>query len=131
MLIGSSIGMGTHGMHLWNNFVYSKETTRGKSELTLGNLNQSADGLGRDYAFSYSPGKIESLTLIAPNFVGGSSGANLGEKSETYKMLINKGVDATTASQFASSLPIYFGPQGSTGGPNYSGIVILFLFIFF
>ncbi len=129
VLVGTLIGMGTHGMHLWNNYVYSKETTRGKSELTLGNINQSADGLGRDYAFSYSPGKIESLTLLAPNFVGGSSGANLGEKSETYKMLINKGVDATTAAQFASSLPIYFGPQGSTGGPNYSGIIIIFLFI--
>lgn len=129
VLIGSLIGMGTHGMHLWNNFVYSKETTRGKSELTLGNLNQSADGLGRDYAFSYSPGKIESLTLLAPNFVGGTSAGNLGEKSETYKMLINKGVDATTALQFSSNLPLYFGPQGSTGGPNYSGIIVLFLFI--
>ncbi|WP_435356179.1 YfhO family protein [Emticicia sp. SJ17W-69] len=129
VLVGSLIGIGTHGMHLWNNFVYSKETTRGKSELTLGNLNQSADGLGRDYAFSYSPGKIESLTLLAPNFVGGTSAGNLGEKSETYKMLINKGVDASMALQFSSNLPLYFGPQGSTSGPNYSGIVILFLFV--
>jgi len=116
-------------MHLWNNFVYSKETTRGKSELTLGNLNQSADGLGRDYAFSYSPGQIETLTLLAPNFVGGSSSGNLGEKSETYKMLINKGVDASTAAQFSSNLPLYFGPQSYVSGPNYSGIIILFLFI--
>jgi hypothetical protein len=129
VLVGSLIGMGTHGMHLWNNFVYSKETTRGKSELTLGNLNQSADGLGRDYAFSYSPGKIETLTLLAPNFVGGASRENLGEKSETYKMLINKGVDPTNASQFGSNLPLYFGPQSYVSGPNYSGIVILFLFI--
>lgn len=129
VLVGSLIGMGTHGMHLWNNFVYSKETTRGKSELTLGNLNQSADGLGRDYAFSYSPGKIETLTLLAPNFVGGASSGNLGEKSETYKMLINKGVDATTASQFSANLPLYFGPQSYVSGPNYSGIIILFLFI--
>lgn len=129
VLVGSAIGMGTHGMHLWNNFVYSKETTRGKSELTLGNLNQSADGLGRDYAFSYSPGKVETLTLLAPNFVGGASRENLGEKSETYKMLINKGVDQTTASQFASSLPLYFGPQSYVSGPNYSGIIVLFLFI--
>jgi hypothetical protein len=116
-------------MHLWNNFVYSKETTRGKSELTLGNLNQSADGLGRDYAFSYSPGQIETLTLLAPNFVGGSSSGNLGEKSETYKMLINKGVDGSTAAQFSSNLPLYFGPQSYVSGPNYSGIIILFLFI--
>ena len=129
VLIGSLIGMGTHGMHLWNNYVYSKETTRGKSELTLGNLNQSADGLGRDYAFSYSQGKIETLTLLAPNFLGGASSENLGEKSETYKMLINKGVDPTTASQFSSSLPLYFGPQSYVSGPNYSGIIVLFLFI--
>ncbi|AFK03809.1 hypothetical protein Emtol_2673 [Emticicia oligotrophica DSM 17448] len=129
VLVGSLIGFGTNSMHLWNNFVYSKETTRGKSELTLGNLNQSADGLGRDYAFSYSPGKIETLTLLAPNFVGGASAANLGEKSETYKMLVGKGVDATTAAQFSSNLPMYFGPQSYVSGPNYSGIIILFLFI--
>lgn len=129
VIIGSVIGLGTHSMHLWNNFVYSKETTRGKSELTLGNLNQSADGLGRDYAFSYSPGQIETLTLLAPNFVGGSSSGNLGEKSETYKMLINKGVDGSTAAQFSSNLPLYFGPQSYVSGPNYSGIIILFLFI--
>ncbi len=129
VLLGSAIGMGTHGMHLWNNYVYSKETTRGKSELTLGNLNQSADGLGRDYAFSYSPGKIETLTLLAPNFVGGASSENLGAKSETYKMLINKGVDATNALQASSNLPLYFGPQSYVSGPNYSGIIILFLFV--
>ncbi|CAH0993909.1 hypothetical protein EMA8858_00014 [Emticicia aquatica] len=129
VFVGSLIGMSTHGMHLWNNFVYSKETTRGKSDLTLGNLNQSADGLGRDYAFSYSPGKIESLTLLAPNFVGGASRENLGEKSETYKMLINKGVDQAAASQFSSNLPLYFGPQSFVSGSNYSGIIILFLFI--
>ncbi len=127
--VGSIVGIGTHGMHLWNNYVYSKETTRGKSELTLGNLNQSADGLGRDYAFAYSPGKIETLTLIAPNFVGGASARNAGESSETYKMLINKGVDATNAAQFSSNLPLYFGPQSYVSGPNYSGIIILFLFI--
>jgi hypothetical protein len=129
VLVGTLIGMGTHGMHLWNNYVYSKETTRGKSELTLGNLNQSADGLGRDYAFSYSQGKIESLTLLAPNFLGGASNSNLGEKSETYKMLTNKGVDAANALQYTSSLPLYFGPQSYVSGPNYSGIIVLFLFI--
>jgi hypothetical protein len=44
-------------------------------------------------------------------------------------MLINKGVDASTAAQFSSNLPLYFGPQSYVSGPNYSGIIILFLFI--
>ena len=131
ILLCSVIGVATRGMYLWNTLTYTKETTRGKSELTLGNINRSADGLDKDYAFgnNYAFGKIETLSLLAPNFVGGSSNGNLGTSSETYKMLIGKGVDESTARQFSSNLPLYFGPQGYTSGPNYSGIIILFFFI--
>ncbi len=131
ILIALTIGVGTRGMYIWNTLVYSKETTRGRSELTLGNVNGSSDGLDRDYAFgtNYAFSKTETLTLLAPNFVGGSSNGNLGTSSETYKMMVGKGVDPATAQNFSSSLPLYFGPQGYTSGANYSGIIVLFFFI--
>ncbi len=131
ILVCIAIGVGTRGMYLWNTLVYTKETTRGKSELTLGNINRSSDGLDRDYAFggNYAFGKIETLTLLAPNFVGGSSNGNLGTNSETYKMMVGKGIDESTARNFSANLPLYFGPQGYTSGAFYSGIIILFLFL--
>ncbi|WP_337045203.1 YfhO family protein [Emticicia sp. 17c] len=131
LLLCTAIGVGTRGMYLWNTLVYTKETTRGKSDLTLGNINRSVDGLDKDYAFgkNYAFGKIETLTLLAPNFLGGASDTDLGTNSETYKMLIRQGVDDTNARRFSAGLPMYFGPQGYTSGANYSGIIILFLFL--
>lgn len=131
ILVCLAIGVGTRGMYLWNTLVYTKETTRGKSELTLGNINRSSDGLDRDYAFgqNYAFSKLETLTFLAPNFLGGSSGGNLGTSSETYKMMIGKGIDESTARSFSSNLPLYFGPQGYTSGAFYSGIIVLFFFL--
>jgi hypothetical protein len=119
------VGMATHAMHLWNNYDYSKESTRGKSELTLGNIKPS-DGLDRDYALAaYNYGILESLTLATPNFMGGA----LGKSSETFKTLTRNGVGDADAKQFVSQMPTYFGPQGGTSGPAYSGAIICFLFI--
>lgn len=131
ILVCMAIGVGTRGMYLWNTLVYTKETTRGKSELTLGNINRSSDGLDRDYAFgqNYAFSKLETFTFLAPDFVGGSSNGNLGTGSETYKMMVGKGVDAGTALNFSSNLPLYFGPQGYTSGAFYSGILVLFFFL--
>lgn len=121
------IGVGSHTMRLWNNLVYSKESTRGVSELSQSTVGKS--GLDRDYAFGWSYGIDETFNLIVPDLMGGGSVGSLSTDSETYKTLISNGVDPNMAGQFVQQLPLYFGKQSVTSGPAYSGVLVVFLFI--
>lgn len=108
---------------------YTKETMRGGAV-----LHNSADseagksGLNRDYAFQWSYGKLETMTLLIPNIYGGSSNYPLGEESESYKT-IKKYAGSSQAKQFVKSVPTYWGDQPFTSGPVYAGAIICFLFI--
>lgn len=127
-LSGSAIiGVGTNAERLWNNLTYSKESTRGNSDLSKTTVGKS--GLDKDYAFGWSYGIEETLTLVVPSMMGGGSSGALPKSSETYKTLAAGGVDANMAEQFIQQLPLYFGEQSSTTGPAYSGILIVLLFI--
>ncbi len=117
---------------------YTKETIRGKSELTAKTTNpdgkapssESKGGLDKDYAFTYSYGKAETLTLLVPNVYGGGSNGGLSTNSDFYKALVNRGFDAPTAKQFAElGAPAYWGDQPILGGPAYAGAALLFLFV--
>lgn len=108
---------------------YSKETMRGGAVLK-GTEDSKAgkSGLNREYAFQWSYGKAETMTLLIPNFYGGSSNYALGEDSETYKTL-KKYAGSSQAKQIAKSLPTYWGDQPFTSGPVYAGAIICFLFV--
>lgn len=122
---------------------YTKETIRGTSELTARTTNpdrsaeagksvenETKSGLDKDYAFSYSYGKAEALTLLIPNAFGGASGGGLGTDSEFYKALVNRGLEPAQAQQFVElGTPTYWGDQPMVGGPAYAGAVLLFLFV--
>lgn len=108
---------------------YSKETMRGGAVLEKENDdNAGKEGLDRDYAFMWSYGKGETMTLLIPNFYGASSNYPIGEESETYKTL-KKYAGAQTARQFAKSAPTYWGDQPFTSGPVYAGAIICLLFV--
>ena len=64
---------------------YAKDSMRGGSELDSSAGGEKSSGLNIDYAFDWSYGKAESLTLLVPNLYGSSSGYDLGVESETYK----------------------------------------------
>ena len=108
---------------------YAKDTMRGGAVLQQ-NTNEDGTkentGLDIDYAFDWSYGKMETLTLLIPNFNGGSSGYNVGEDSEVYKVLRSSG----QAKQFSQYAPMYWGAQerGTSGAP-YAGAIICFLFV--
>ncbi len=108
---------------------YSKETMRGGVALHGAEDSEAGKtGLNRDYAFMWSYGKAETMTLLIPNFYGGSSNYPLGEKSETYNT-IKKYAGASQAKQFVKAVPTYWGDQPFTSGPVYAGAIICFLFI--
>lgn len=128
----AAVSVGTHTTRLWNGYDYSKETIRGKPELSVSNgakTEANQDGLDKEYAFSYSYGLGETLTLLIPNAYGGSTPAALSNTSETYKTLTNRGLDAATAQSVVQSLPLYWGDQPIVSGPVYAGAIIFFLFI--
>ena len=108
---------------------YSKETMRGGAVLKGTEDSEAGkSGLNREYAFQWSYGKAETVTLLIPNFYGGSSNYALGEDSETYKT-VKKYAGTSQAKQIVKALPTYWGDQPFTSGPVYAGAIICFLFV--
>ncbi|GAB2536981.1 YfhO family protein [Spirosoma aerophilum] len=138
LAVAGALAAGSFGKRLLVLNQYTKETIRGKSELTAKTTNpdgktpssESKGGLDKDYAFTYSYGKAETLTLLIPNAFGGASGGGLTTDSEFYKAMTSRGVEPGAAKQMAElGAPTYWGDQPMVGGPAYAGAALLFLFI--
>ena len=130
LILAAILAAGTSFTRLKTTLDYGKETTRGKSELT-NNLDNKTQGLDKDYATQWSYGVAESMTLLIPNFYGGSSANSVLsiEDSETLDFLRkfkNKKL-ANSLAQFKSSS--YWGEQPIVSGPTYLGAIVIFLFV--
>lgn len=132
-IIAGVMGLLSYAVVLFPTYDYTKETMRGgRSELTKPGEkeNKSKGGLDKNYAFGYSYGITEVLTMVVPRMYGGSS-AEMQPGSKTAKVLEEKtGMPEDQADQFAQQLPAYWGPQGGTSGAVYFGAIICILFIF-
>ena len=104
-----------------------QNSIRGATELTTTTPSgeKISSGLDKDYAFAWSYGKGELLTLLVPNAYGGSSGGMLGPNSELYKELRAKGAQVGKEVQ----APTYWGEKTFTSGPVYFGALVCFLFV--
>jgi len=121
---------GTRLTSMQMNQSYLKETMRGgHSELTKQAQGKPAEGLDIKYATDWSYGKAETLTLLIPNFMGGASGYNVGEKSVLYDELVKARVPKSSAKQFCQGAPTYWGEKMFTSGAVYVGAIICFLFV--
>ncbi|MDR2622549.1 MAG: hypothetical protein LBC48_08235, partial [Dysgonamonadaceae bacterium] len=113
---------------LYSNYELGQESLRGPSELTTvkdGVEEKASNGLDIDYAFSWSYGRGELLTLLIPNAYGGSSAESLGKDSQFYKTLKSYGQQVGKEVQ----APTYWGTQPFTSGPVYFGAIVCFLFV--
>ena len=82
--------------HMYSNWDLGQHSIRGASELTpkpdeTGKVEKASSGLDKDYAFQWSYGWKELLTVMIPDVYGGSSGGTLGSSSELYKELKKNG----------------------------------------
>jgi hypothetical protein len=122
---GSFIGQ------LWAVKEYTPFSGRGKNELVLPAQTNAPQetGMNREKAFAYSNGISEPMTLLVPNFYGGSSQDYLvqNRESETYKALVGVG-NEQQANQLAQYTTPYWGAQ-PIAAPYYGGAIIAFLFV--
>ena len=112
---------------MYSNWDLGKTSIRGATELTTTTPagEKISSGLDKDYAFQWSYGKGELLTLLVPNVYGGASGGTVGPDSELYKALRAKGAQVGNEIQTYT----YWGDKAFTGGPVYFGAVVCFLFV--
>ncbi|WP_161888973.1 YfhO family protein [Pontibacter russatus] len=129
--VAAILAVGVNFGRLYTTAEYGEHSIRGKSELTQPNSGENVgSGLDREYAFNWSYGITETMTLLIPDFFGGSSSASLGTDSETYQAFTSMGVPPVQAEQIVTQgLPMYWGPQPITSGPVYVGAIVCFLFV--
>lgn len=127
--ITGALALATNTSRLWSLYQYSKESIRGKSDLTPKDTNKNNNGLDKDYAFTGSMGFAESFSLLIPKFAGGASGGELDTKSKTFKTLVSNQVPDENAAQIVQQLPTYWGEQPIMTGSIYGGAILLFLFV--
>ena len=125
--------VGTKASWLEMNQNYLKETMRGGHSELRGDEAMRREGekagLDFDYATAWSYGVGETMTFLIPNWEGGASGYNVGEKSQLCETMVKNRVPKRSAEQFCEHVPTYRGEKAFTSGPVYMGAVICFLFV--
>ena len=123
LLVSGLVGIAANASSLYHTYEYSKETIRGKSELTHHGENQHRDdGLERDYITAWSYGKGETWTLLVPNTKGGAS----------VPLAYNEKAMAKARPEYREiymQIGQYWGEQPGTAGPVYVGAFVLMLFV--
>ena len=122
--IGGILGVCINLSNLYHTWEYSKESMRGKSELTQKTkdpADQTDSGLERSYITMWSYGIGETWTLLVPNTKGGAS--QLLADDKTAMSHANP-----TFAPIYRGFTQYWGEQPGTSGPVYVGAFVLMLF---
>ena len=128
LLMAALLAAGTSFTRLKTTIDYGKETTRGKSELT-NNLDNKTKGLDKDYATQWSYGIAESMTLLIPNFHGGSSMSSVLSIDDSQTLdFLRKFRNKKLANALQYKASSYWGDQPIVSGPTYAGAIVIFLF---
>jgi len=122
LIVAAMLAVGTFYGEIWSILEYSNESIRGKSEIT------NTSGLDKDYAFQYSNGLFEPLTLFIPNILGGSSRQTLERDSNLGKALRKNNMSTIQINNQLRNVPTYWGDQPLTA-PYFAGSISLFLLI--
>ncbi len=127
LIAGLALGILTNLTTIWTTLEYQGESTRGKTELSAAKKmeiqtkqGQSASsdakgGLTKDYAFGWSYGIGESITLLVQNAYGGG-----GTQDMSDIPLVQQGMSAAA---------FYKGDQPFVGVAIYYGAIVFFLYL--
>ncbi|MFC4261695.1 YfhO family protein [Ferruginibacter yonginensis] len=148
LLAAGLMGIAVNAITLFPTYDYAKYSKRG-GQLILDENNNKAEktsngktnGLSKDYAFQWSYGRAETMSLMFPGVKGyGLYFAQRDGETSMFPMLNeNAKVVSYMTSQFPQapadqiaqqmSQSLYWGDQPFTSGPVYLGAIICFLFI--
>lgn len=123
--LGGLLGVCINLSNLYHTWQYSKESMRGKSELTQKTKDasdQTSSGLERSYITAWSYGIGETWTLLVPNTKGGAS---MPLSASPKAMEKANSMFAPIYGAFTQ----YWGEQPGTSGPVYVGAFVLTLFL--
>lgn len=121
LFISALLAVAINSSTLYQTYQFSKESTRGKTELTSTHTAQEDGRAEKEYITQWSYGIDETLTLLIPNYKGGGS----------VGMASNRDVMEKVRPQYPEVYQYftqYFGTQPSTVGPVYVGAFVIFLF---
>ncbi|MGV8814136.1 MAG: YfhO family protein [Gelidibacter sp.] len=133
MFFAVLLAIGLNATNIMATQEYVKESTRGKSELTInsdGSPKDVTSGLDKDYITEYSYGFLETFNLFIPRLLGGGNGEDVGKDSEMYKFYTSVGASPVEALREVKHIPTYWGKQPIVEAPAYVGAAVLFLFVF-
>ncbi len=133
LLVAVILSIGLNATNVLATKEYVKESTRGKSALTIhpdGTPKPVTNGLDKDYITQFSYGFAETFNLFIPRFMGGGNAEKLDKDSQVYKAVRKLGATHTQALDRATHAPMYWGKQPIVEAPAYVGAAILFLFVF-
>lgn len=138
LILCSAIALMPNSSSIAMNQEYLKHTMRGGSDITVqpkGNTQtKNAKGLTIDYAYQWSYGKGESLTVLIPNAKGGGSSDQKYEKNAKNRIALAQSVPPLrqndpninqVMNQYIQAS--YWGEQPFTAGTVYFGAIIIFL----
>ena len=151
MVFAGILGVAANAIILFTTYDYSKESKRAGQLVMEGSGNKAEEvkdgkttGLSKEYAFQWSYGKAETMTLMFPGVMG--YGTYQTERDGEYHIFPKLGEDANVVKYMTDkmNLPqnavdqlsgqmngaLYWGKQPFTNGPVYLGAIICFLFIF-
>lgn len=129
LLAAALVAVAVNASVLFPTYEYSKLTTRGKANIVKVDQGGKTAGLDKDYAYAWSQGIGENITMLIPNAYGGRSQGVLDDKSNVAKFFTSLGAPQGQAVQYAQSMPTYWGDKTFTSGPWYFGAGIMALFI--
>lgn len=111
---------------------YAKESIRGKSEITVapdGSIKENNQGLSYQYITEYSYGKLETLDLLIPGFMGGSGNKEEFDKKDSKFLKNLNSYNPNDAQLIYAYSRMYWGDQPIVAAPAYLGAVVIFLFV--
>ncbi len=131
VILALVLALGMNSTALFTTYEYGKYTMRGDSNGLTSDTESSQKGLNKDYITQWSYGVDETMTLLIPNFKGGSSSGVLGSDSKTAQEIKRSfNVPNLEKTMETYPLPLYWGTQPFTSGPVYLGAIVIFLFVF-
>jgi len=129
LLIAGIIGAMPAAGKAYNVYAHSDPTIRGGNSELSTKKEEDKGGLDREYAMRWSNGISETMTIVIPSFMGGSTAAPLPEGGAVEEALGQFQLNKQQKEQILSRAPMYVGDQPFLLGTVYFGAAFIFLFI--